>query len=111
MIIDAKTIIITLLIVGAGFYFGLQFVRSFALSIAQENHDANMALDQAEEDKRQKQERNADSAAANAFAKVEPLLAANSTSSTSKPKQAGKIAEATPASGTVEEEALVVDKV
>mmetsp|Transcript_15521 Transcript_15521/g.23538 ORF Transcript_15521/g.23538 Transcript_15521/m.23538 type:complete len:93 (-) Transcript_15521:235-513(-) len=74
MIIDAKAIIVTLVIVAVAFYGGLQFVRAFALSIAQENHDVNMAIDQAEEDKRQKQERNADVAAASAFAKVEPLL-------------------------------------
>ena len=49
-------------------------VRAFALSIAQENYDANKALDQAEEDKKLKLERNADTAAASAFAKVEPLL-------------------------------------
>lgn len=74
MIIDAKTIVITVVIVAVGFFAGLRMVRSFALSIAQENHDVNAALDQAEEEKRLKQERNADTAAASAFAKVEPLL-------------------------------------
>lgn len=74
MIIDAKAIIVTLIIVAVGFYAGLRMVRSFALSIAQENHDANIAIDQAEEEKRLKQERHADVAAASAFAKVEPLL-------------------------------------
>mmetsp|Transcript_22353 Transcript_22353/g.33024 ORF Transcript_22353/g.33024 Transcript_22353/m.33024 type:complete len:97 (+) Transcript_22353:182-472(+) len=90
MIIDAKAIIVTLLIVAVALYGGLQFVRSFALSIAQENHDANVAIDQAEEEKRQKQERNADVAAASAFAKVEPLL----TVPTNKPSapKSGEVA-------------------
>jgi hypothetical protein len=74
MIIDARAIILTLLVVAVAFFAGLRMVRSFALSIAQENHDANAAMDQAEEEKRQKQERHADAAAASAFAKVEPLL-------------------------------------
>lgn len=78
MIIDAKTVIITLVFIVAGFFMGLRMVRAFALSIAQENHDANVALDQAEEEKRLKLERNADVAAASAFAKVEPLLSAQS---------------------------------
>lgn len=74
MIIDAKTVIISLVIIVIAFFAGLRMVRAFALSIAQENHDANTALDQAEEERRLKQERNADTAAASAFAKVEPLL-------------------------------------
>mmetsp|Transcript_7132 Transcript_7132/g.13190 ORF Transcript_7132/g.13190 Transcript_7132/m.13190 type:complete len:94 (+) Transcript_7132:120-401(+) len=74
MIIDAKTIIITLVIVlGAGIY-GLKFIRQFALQIAQENHDAVVAMDQQEEQQRLKKERAADAAAAAAFAKVEPIL-------------------------------------
>ena len=52
------------MLIGVAFYGGLQFVRSFALQIARENHDANTALDQAEEDKRLKRERDADTAAA-----------------------------------------------
>mmetsp|Transcript_13065 Transcript_13065/g.14956 ORF Transcript_13065/g.14956 Transcript_13065/m.14956 type:complete len:98 (+) Transcript_13065:49-342(+) len=87
MIIDAKAIVVTLLIVAVAFLTGLRMVRSFALSIAQENHDANVALDQAEEQKRVKQERNADVAAASAFAKVEPLLTVTtSKTATSLPK-------------------------
>jgi hypothetical protein len=78
MIIDAKTVIITLVFILVAFFIGLRMVRAFALSIAQENHDANIALDQAEEEKRLKLERNADVAAASAFAKVEPLLSAQS---------------------------------
>lgn len=74
MIIDAKTIILTLIFVTIAFYCGLRFVRAFALSIAQENHDANVAMDQAEEEQRLKREKQADAAAATAYAKVEPLL-------------------------------------
>jgi hypothetical protein len=74
MIIDAKTIIITLLIVMVALYVGLKAVRSFALQIAQENLDANVAMDQEAQEKRLKKERDADAAAASAFAKVEPLL-------------------------------------
>ncbi|KAL3801800.1 hypothetical protein HJC23_001196 [Cyclotella cryptica] len=77
MIIDAKTIIITIAIVGVAGYFGLQLIRSFALSIAQENHDANLATDMTIEAKRAKREREADAAAMAAFAKVEPLLPAS----------------------------------
>eukprot|EP00956_Cyclotella_meneghiniana_P027744 scaffold63015_cov68-Cyclotella_meneghiniana.AAC.3 len=54
MIIDAKTIAFTLAIVGVASYFGLQLIRSFALSIAQENHDANLATDMSVEAKRGK---------------------------------------------------------
>mmetsp|Transcript_12643 Transcript_12643/g.19227 ORF Transcript_12643/g.19227 Transcript_12643/m.19227 type:complete len:113 (-) Transcript_12643:968-1306(-) len=74
MIIDAKTVAITLIVVAVGFSFGLQFIRSFALSIAQQNHDANIAMDTADEQSRLKRERDADTAAATAFKKVEPLL-------------------------------------
>jgi hypothetical protein len=74
MIIDAKSIIITLLIVGLALTWGLKFIRNFALQIAQENHDAVVAMDQEEEQQRLKKERVADAAASAAFAKVEPLL-------------------------------------
>lgn len=74
MIIDAKTVVITLIVVAIAFYAGLQVVRRFALTIAQENLDANMADDAAEEAKRLKRERDADAAAASALAKVQPLL-------------------------------------
>ena len=74
MIIDAKTILITLIIVGVASYFGLNLIRSFALSIAQENHDANLAMDMNEQSRRAKRERLADEAANAAYAKVEPLL-------------------------------------
>jgi hypothetical protein len=77
MIIDAKTIIITLALVGIAGYFGLQLIRSFALSIAQENHDANLAVDMSVEAKRARREQEADAAAMAAFAKVEPLLPAS----------------------------------
>jgi hypothetical protein len=74
MIIDGKTIVITLIIVCVGSYFGLNLIRSFALSIALENHDANLAMDMTEESRRAKRERLADEAAKAAYAKVEPLL-------------------------------------
>jgi hypothetical protein len=74
MIIDAKTIIITLVVVVIAFTWGLKFIRKFALQIAQENHAAVAAMDQDEEDLRRKKERAADAAAATAFAKVEPML-------------------------------------
>lgn len=77
MIIDAKTVIITFLIIGVGVYFGLAAIRSFALSIAQENHDANLAMDMTAEARRARREREADEAATVAFAKVEPLLPAS----------------------------------
>mmetsp|Transcript_75815 Transcript_75815/g.114180 ORF Transcript_75815/g.114180 Transcript_75815/m.114180 type:complete len:97 (-) Transcript_75815:154-444(-) len=74
MIIDGKSIIITLLIVGLALTWGLKFIRKFALQIAQENHDAVVAMDQQEEQQRLKKERVADAAASAAFAKVEPIL-------------------------------------
>ena len=74
MIIDAKTIAITLVIVGIASYFGLQLIRSFALSIAQENHDANLATDLSIGMKQARREQEADAAAMAAFAKVEPLI-------------------------------------
>ena len=77
MIIDAKTVIVTFVIIGTASYLGLGAIRSFALSIAEENHDANLALDMTEEARRVKRERDADAAATAAFAKVEPLLPAS----------------------------------
>lgn len=77
MIIDAKTVLLTLTIIGVATYFGLGAIRSFALSIAQENHDANLAMDMTEEARRAKRQRDADAAATAAFAKVEPLLPAS----------------------------------
>merc|ERR1719232_426967 len=66
-----------MVIVGVASYFGLGAIRSFALSIAQENHDANLALDMTEETRRAKRQRDADAAATAAFSKVEPLLPAS----------------------------------
>jgi len=63
-----------LFVVAIACKFGLQFVRKFALQIANENQDALLAMDQANEDKRVKKERAADAAAASAFAKVQPIL-------------------------------------
>jgi uncharacterized protein YpmB len=74
MIINAKTIILTLVIILIAVYVGLKFVRKFALQIAQENHDAIRAMDAAEDEVRLKKVRQADAAAATAFAKVKPIL-------------------------------------
>ena len=74
MIIDAKAILLTLFVVTIGCYFGLKFVRAFALRIARENHDAIAAMDQADEEKRRKQERAAEAAEESAYAKVQPIL-------------------------------------
>lgn len=74
MIIDAKAIVLTLVIVTAACFWGLKFVRNFALQIAKENHDAVAAMDQEEEQQRLKKERAADAAADAAFAKVAPIL-------------------------------------
>jgi len=94
MLINAKTIVITLIIVVAGFLWGIKFIRKFALQIAQENHDAIAAMDQAEEQERLKKERAADAAASAAFAKVENTLPKVAPAPTSKPADG-------PASGSV----------
>ena len=101
MIIDAKTVIITFLIIGVASYLGLGAIRSFALSIAQENHDANLAMDMTEEARRAKRERDADEAATAAFAKVEPLLPASVVAKgAALPNTAdAKIAASAPSSG------------
>ena len=75
MIINATTVTIGIIIIAVAFYAGLNVIRHFALTIAQENHDANLEEDQREEMKRMKRERDADAAATAAFAKVEPMLA------------------------------------
>jgi cytoskeletal protein RodZ len=74
MIIDTKTIVITLVVVFIAFKWGLKFIQKFALQIAQENHDAVAAMDEKEEQQRLKKERAADTAASVAFSKVEPML-------------------------------------
>ena len=74
MIIDAKSIVITLVIVAIAAYGGLQFIRKFALQIAQENHDAIRAMDAEADETRLKKERQAESATESAFAKVKPIL-------------------------------------
>mmetsp|Transcript_47299 Transcript_47299/g.54626 ORF Transcript_47299/g.54626 Transcript_47299/m.54626 type:complete len:139 (-) Transcript_47299:128-544(-) len=74
MIIDGKSIVFTLIIVLAAFFYGLKFIRRFALQIAQENHECVTAMDQQEEQQRLKKERAADQAADAAFAQVEPIL-------------------------------------
>lgn len=87
MIIDAKSIIVTLLIVAIAFVWGLKLVRKFALEIAQENHDAVTAMEQKDEQQRLRKERAADAAADAAFAQVKPIL---KISSTGQPKPEGK---------------------
>ena len=107
MIIDAKTVIVTFIIIGVGIYFGLAAIRSFALSIAQENHDANLAIDMTEEARRARREREADDAATVAFAKVEPLLPASvvakgaslGTTAPTKNAAAKELPQAAPSSG------------
>jgi hypothetical protein len=94
MIIDAKTIIVTLIIVSLGFYLGIKLIRGFALQIARENHDAILAMDNAEEGKRRKQERAADSAEASAYAKVKPILTTPAIST-------AKSTESAPAAGSI----------
>ena len=74
MIIDAKSIILTLFLVSLGCYGGLKFVRQFALQIAQENHDAIKAMDAEEDEHRQKRERAANAEVEKSFAKVKPIL-------------------------------------
>mmetsp|Transcript_2884 Transcript_2884/g.6794 ORF Transcript_2884/g.6794 Transcript_2884/m.6794 type:complete len:95 (+) Transcript_2884:223-507(+) len=86
MIIDAKSIIVTLLIVSVAFVWGLKLVRTFALQIAQENHDAVMAMEQEDEQQRLKKERAADAAADAAYAHVEPILKIQPKSE-AKPKE------------------------
>ncbi|KAL3778649.1 hypothetical protein ACHAW5_007539 [Stephanodiscus triporus] len=107
MIIDAKTVVVTFIIIGVGVYFGLAAIRSFALSIAQENHDANLAIDMNEESRRARREREADEAATVAFAKVEPLLPASVvakgaslvTTATTKKAAAKELPRSAPSSG------------
>ena len=74
MIIDAKSIAATLLIVAIAFVYGLKLIRKFALQIAQENHDAVTAMEQEEEQQRLKKEKAADAAADAAYAHVKPML-------------------------------------
>mmetsp|Transcript_5718 Transcript_5718/g.14284 ORF Transcript_5718/g.14284 Transcript_5718/m.14284 type:complete len:91 (+) Transcript_5718:80-352(+) len=89
MIIDAKAIFVTLLVVAFAFVYGLKLIRKFALEIAQENHDAVTAMDRQEEKQRSKKEKAADAAAEIAFSKVEPILAIPSTNE----QQDGAVAE------------------
>jgi hypothetical protein len=85
MIINAPTILFTLVIIGVGGYAGLKLIRQFALSIALENHEANVAQDTQEEKSRQKKMEMVDAAANAAFMKVQPLLPLNHGSGTTSP--------------------------
>lgn len=107
MYINAHTIIITLIVIVVACYGGLHFVRKFALQIAQENHDAIVAMDNDEDEKRHKRELAADQAAASAFAKVQPILSLHSniktTSTTTAHPSGTKIKIPTaPASGSIQ---------
>lgn len=84
MIINASTIIVTIIIVSAVGFGGLQLIRQFALQIAVENFEANQALDEKEEKSRKKKIALADAAASSAFQKVEPLIQKNGSGSGSR---------------------------
>jgi hypothetical protein len=66
------------------FFFGLRMIRQVALQIAQENHDALAAMDQAAEEERKKRETRADAEASAAYAKVKPILSKPPSAPTSK---------------------------
>ena len=66
-----------MVIIGVAGFFGLNLIRQFALSIALENHEANIAQDTQEQKKRLKMMEVADAAANAAFQKVQPLLPLN----------------------------------
>lgn len=85
MIIDAKTVILTLFIITIACCGMLRFVRSFALSIAEENHSALARLDAEDEQVRLKRERAADAAVEGALAKVKPILTTSTSDSRSSP--------------------------
>jgi hypothetical protein len=74
MIINASTVLLTLVLMTVFLYGGLYFIRQFALQIAQENNQAVAAMDTQAEGERRRKERAADAAAASAFAKVQPIL-------------------------------------
>jgi hypothetical protein len=102
MILTTTTITIGIVIITVAFYAGLHVIRHFALTIAQENHDANMEEDQREEMKRMKKERDADAAASAAFAKVEPMLATTQMKSPpSSAPSSGRLEMETASSGEV----------
>ena len=84
MIIDTKTIIITFILIFIAGNIGLRLIRSFALTIAQENHAANVALDSADEMQRLKRMREADEMVANAFSNVEPLVSSSAIANITK---------------------------
>uniref|UniRef100_A0A7S2VBM6 Uncharacterized protein n=1 Tax=Entomoneis paludosa TaxID=265537 RepID=A0A7S2VBM6_9STRA len=96
MIINTSTIIITLFFCAIFLYGGLQLVRKFAYEIAIENHDAVTAMDTAAEADRIKKERAADEAAASAFAKVQPLLVAQTPKKQTIPSSSSKSPLSTP---------------
>jgi hypothetical protein len=95
------------LLVALATYLGLKLIRAFALQIARENHDAIVAMDQAEEELRLKKERAADAAAASAFAKVKPILT-TSTSTTSSSNVAVASGNAAASAGAATDNAETV---
>jgi hypothetical protein len=102
MYINVGTIILTLIIIAIVAFFGIRIIRSFALQIAQENHDAVMALDQKEQHIRLKREQAADAAAASAFAKLQPILTTEKSNNSNNSKGGGeKITTTTMMAGDV----------
>mmetsp|Transcript_15264 Transcript_15264/g.28737 ORF Transcript_15264/g.28737 Transcript_15264/m.28737 type:complete len:106 (-) Transcript_15264:118-435(-) len=96
MIINAKTVILTLILIAIVSYVGLRFIRQFALSIALENHEANQELDAKEDRERKKRIALADKAASDAFQKVEPLIRKKDIGVGETTNTAGIIAADTP---------------
>mmetsp|Transcript_26419 Transcript_26419/g.32591 ORF Transcript_26419/g.32591 Transcript_26419/m.32591 type:complete len:112 (+) Transcript_26419:96-431(+) len=84
MIHKIGTIFVTLLIISIVAYIGLTLIRQFAFSIALENHEANMALDDQQENDRKKKIALADQAASDAFRKVEPLITSSQVTNGNK---------------------------
>mmetsp|Transcript_21172 Transcript_21172/g.38209 ORF Transcript_21172/g.38209 Transcript_21172/m.38209 type:complete len:101 (-) Transcript_21172:1966-2268(-) len=87
MVIDAKTVILTLVVILIAFFAGLRIIRAFALTIAQENHAANVADDMNTEAKRVKRERDAEAAETVAYKKAAPLLPATSPAAVATQQQ------------------------
>mgnify|MGYP001804264264 CR=1 FL=1 len=74
MIIDSKTIALTLFVVVIAGYMGIKLIRAFALQIARENHGAILTMEAMEDEQRQKRERAAAAAETSALAAVQPIL-------------------------------------
>ena len=84
MIINAQSIVLTLIVVILGCYGGLHFIRQFALQIAKENHDAILQMDAEENIKlHRKLGNDADRATIDAYAKVVQQQQTNTSAATS----------------------------